>query len=126
MPMNIRPLLVSVASALILAAASGCSKEEVVPELTANEVVSGAPEAFKGASAEVQKLAADAAAAISNQDYPTAWEHLQALNSNANLTDAQKEFVAASIAAVGAEMNKAEEAGNEAAEEALRFHRANK
>ena len=30
-----------------------------------------------------------------------------------------------SVAAVGAEMNKAEDIGNEAAQEALRIHRAN-
>lgn len=120
--------ILSCASTLVaaLVLASGCSKESVAPQISTAEVVAGAPEAFKGAPADVQKLAAEAAEAIGSQDYPTAWDRLQTLNGTPNLTDPQKEFVAASIAAVGAEMNKAEETGNEAAQEALRVHRANK
>jgi hypothetical protein len=105
---------------------SGCSKEQPLKEITAAEIVAGAPEAFQGAPADVQTLAAEAAEAISKQEFPTAWDRLQALNGSPNLTDAQKEFIATSIATVGAEMNKAEESGNEAAQEALKFHRANK
>lgn len=111
---------------LVLALASGCSKELPAPEISTAQIVAGAPEAFKGAPAEVQTLAAEAAEAIGKQDYPTAWDRLQTLSGTPNLTDAQKEFVAGSIATVGAEMNKAEESGNEAAQEALRIHRANK
>ncbi len=105
---------------------SGCSKEQPLAEVTTAQIVAGAPEAFKGAPANVQTLAAEATEAIGKQDFPTAWDRLQTLNGTPNLTDAQKEFVATSIATVGAEMNKAEESGNEAAQEALKFHRANK
>ncbi len=105
---------------------SGCSKEQAAPEISTADIVAGAPEAFKGAPADVQSLAAEIVAAINSQDFPTAWGKLQILNDTPNLSDPQKEFVAASIASVGAEVNKAEEAGNEAAQEALNFHRANK
>lgn len=111
---------------LTLAFASGCSKDQPAPEISTAQIVAGAPEAFKGAPATVQTMAAEIVDAIGKQDYPAAWERLQTLNGTPNLSDAQKEFVAASIATVGAEMNKAEESGNEAAQEALKFHRANK
>jgi len=117
---------VAIAIAIAIACASGCTKEQPLAEVTTAQIVAGAPEAFKGSPTEVQTMAAEAVDAIGKQDYPTAWDRLQTLNGTPNLTDAQKEFVAASIATVGAEMNKAEESGNEAAQEALKFHRANK
>ncbi|MGE3309658.1 MAG: hypothetical protein AB7O66_06785 [Limisphaerales bacterium] len=119
-------LLIALPLAFVLGLAAGCSKDQSAPEISTTEIVAGAPEAFRGAAADLQSLAAEVVDAIGKQDYPTAWERLQTLNAAPNLTDPQKEFVAASIATVGAEMNKAEESGNEAAQEALRIHRANK
>lgn len=116
-------LALALASALL---APGCSREKAPADITTAQIVAGAPEAFKGAPADVQKLAAEITDAIGKQDFPTAWDKLQSLNSQPNLTDAQKEFVASSITSVGAEVNKAEASGNEAAQEALKFHRANK
>lgn len=117
---------IALLAALGLALLTGCSKEQPLPEIDTAQIVAGAPEAFQGAPADVQKLAAEVAEAINAQDFTTAWERLQTLNGTPNLTEAQKEFVASSIATVGAEVNKAEESGNEAAQEALRIHRANK
>lgn len=116
---------------LVLAAAaatlSACEREAKQPEaLTSEQITGSVPEVFKGADAESRQLAADVVDAIGKQDYATAWAKLQDLNARPNLTDAQKEFVASSIASVGAEVNKAEESGDEAAQEALQFHRANK
>jgi len=121
-----KPSLAFVLLGVALLLNSGCSSEKAPPEISTSQIVSGAPDVFKGATAETQKLAADAVEAIGKQDFTTAWEKLQTLNATPNLTEPQKEFVAASIASVGAEVNKAEESGNEAAQEALKFHRANK
>ena len=127
-----RALLPSMKSILALALAAvacltcGCGSEKAPPEISTSQIAAGAPDVFKGASAETQKLAAEAVEAIGKQDFTTAWEKLQTLNATPNLTEPQKEFVAASIASVGAEVNKAEESGNEVAQEALKFHRANK
>ncbi len=119
-------LLIALPLVAALGLATGCSRDQPAPEISTAQIVAGAPEAFQGAPADVQTLAAEVVDAIGKQDYPAAWERLQTLNATPNLTDAQKEFVAGSIATVGAEMNKAEESGNEAAQEALKFHRANK
>ncbi|MBL9126232.1 MAG: hypothetical protein JNL97_01235 [Verrucomicrobiales bacterium] len=124
--MRLAPIRLAALGLCVSVLVSGCGKESLPPQVSTAQVVAGAPEMFKGAPADVQKLAAEAAEAIGKQDYPTAWDRLQTLNATPNLTDAQKEFVASSVAAVGAEMNKAEETGNEAAQEALRIHRANK
>lgn len=117
----------TLALALASAAFSGCEKEARQPKaLSTAEVSSGAPAAFKDAPAAVKQLAADIAEAIAKQDFTSAWDKLQTLNARPGLTDAQKEFVASGIASVGAEMQKSESTGNEAAQEALRVHRANK
>jgi len=95
-------------------------------EISSDQVTSGLPTAFKDASPQVKTLVADITDAIGKQDYPAAREKLEILNATPGLTEPQKEFVAASIATVGAELGKAEESGNEAAEEAARIHRATK
>ncbi len=106
---------------------SGCDRGSKAPELiSTDQVSSGVPEMFKSAPTEVRQLATEAAEAIKSQEFAVAWEKLQALNSRTGLTDDQKAFVAQSISSVGAEMQKSEESGNEAAEQALKFHRANK
>lgn len=117
--------------ALLLAAAcvafGACSREGAAPKAISTQEVSGnVPEVFKGAPPAVRQLAAEVVDAIGKQDYAAAWEKLQTLNARPGLTDAQKEFVASSIASVGAEVQKAEATGNEAAQEAMKIHRANK
>lgn len=125
--MNPHLVLASFLSAGLLFAGAGCGESHKQPAaITTQQVAAGVPEAFKGAPAEVQTLVADIVKAIGEQDYPTAWDKLQTLNARPGLSDAQKEFVASSISSVGAEVNKAEESGNEAAQEALKIHRANK
>jgi hypothetical protein len=112
------------AAALVLA---GCgSDSEPPPVITTQEITGTAPDVFNGAPADVRQLAADAVEAINSQDYTTAWDKLQELNTREGLTDEQKDFVAQSIASVGAEVQRAEQAGDEAAQKALEFHRANK
>lgn len=107
---------------------TGCGggESEPPPAISAEEISGNVPDVFKGASAEVRELATAVVEAIANQDFTAAWGHLQDLNLKPGLTDEQKDFVAQSIASVGAELQKAEEAGNEAAQRALQFHRANK
>jgi hypothetical protein len=110
-----------------LAFSSGCSEDpKHLPELSINQIAEGAPEAFRGAPAEVGQLAADAANAIAAEDHPTAWEKLQALQASPDLTPAQRDFVAQSITAVSQALEAAEAAGNEAAQQLREFHRANK
>lgn len=105
----------------------GCGESSTpLQEISTQEIVGNVPGVFDGAPAEVRQLAADVVAAIEQQDFTTAWDKLQVLGGREGLTDAQKEFVAESLASVGAEVQKAEEAGNEAAQQALQFHRANK
>ena len=126
-PVPVPVLVLALASALATAAISGCDQGARQPKtLTPTEVSGGAPAAFKDAPPAVKQLALEIADAITKQDFTTAWERLQSLNARPGLTDAQKEFVASGIASVGAEMQKAETTGNEAAQEALRIHRANK
>ena len=117
-------LLPLVACSLLLSA--GCGKESPPPAVAVDQIAAGVPEAFKGAPAAVQTLVKEIVDAIGQQDFPTAWDKLQELNARPGLTDAQKEFVAGSIASVGAEVNKAESTGDEAAKQAIEFHRANK
>lgn len=117
----------TLALAVLALTAAGCGRDAKLPEaISTQQVAAGVPEAFKGAKPEVQTLVSEIVDAIGKQDYPAAWDKLQTLNARPGLTDAQKEFVASSIASVGAEVNKAEESGNEAAQQALQFHRANK
>lgn len=105
----------------------GCSEDpKHLPELSINEIAEGAPEAFRGAPADIGQLAADAANAIAAEDHPTAWSKLQALQASPDLTPAQRDFVAQSIAAVSQALEAAEAAGNEAAQQLREFHRANK
>jgi hypothetical protein len=106
---------------------TGCGDNtEPPPPISTEQITGAAPDVFNGAPAELRQLAADAVAAINGQDFPTAWDKLQELNAREGLTDAQKDFVAQGIASVGAEVQKAEQAGDEAAQKALEFHRANK
>ncbi len=121
------PVLFAVALALAIPTISGCDREARQPKaLTTTEVSGGAPAAFKDAPPAVKQLVTELSDAIAKQDFTTAWERLQTLNARPGLTDAQKEFVASGITSVGAEMQKAETTGNEAAQETLRIHRANK
>lgn len=122
---SLLPSLLLAAGLAWVAAGCGDSAKQP-PAISTQQVAAGVPDAFKGAPAAVQTLVAEIVKAIDEKDYPTAWDRLQTLNARPGLTDAQKEFVASSIASVGAEVNKAEETGNEAAQEALRIHRANK
>lgn len=123
--LSFRPLAVALSAAALLL--TGCDREAAQPkEITSSQIVGSAPEVFKGASQETQQLASDVVEAINKQDFATAWAKLQDLNVREGLTDAQKQFVAESISSVGAEMQKAESSGNEAAQKALEFHRANK
>lgn len=116
----------AIASLLVLLM-TGCERAAKLPEAISTEQITGnVPEVFKGASAEVRQLAADVVEAISQKDFATAWGKLQDLNAREGLTPGQKDFVAQSIASVGAEVQKAEETGNEEAQKALQFHRANK
>lgn len=125
--MNTASLLTYACTALLLVAITGCGQRSEPPPAISTEQITGTvPEMFKSAPTEVKQLAADVVDAIGKQDYATAWGKLQELNGREGLNEAQKEFVAQSIASVGAEMQKSEESGNEAAQEALRFHRANK
>lgn len=122
-----RPLLRSLAVVVLSLALAGCEKPAAQPkEISSAQIVGSAPEVFKGAPQEVQQLASDVVEAINKQEFTTAWDKLQELNTKPGLTDAQKEFVAESISSVGAEVQKAEGSGNEAAQKALEFHRANK
>ena len=115
------------AALLILALiVAGCGRSGPPPEMTAEEITSNAPGIFDGASTEVRQLAGDVVDAISRQDFTTAWTKLQELDSRPELTPEQREFVAQSMASVGAEVRSAEQAGNEAAQQVLEFHRANK
>jgi hypothetical protein len=107
--------------------AAGCGSSSDAPEaLTMDEISSAAPNAFAGAQAEIAQLSNEAIEAINQQDYTTAWGKLQDLSARPDLTPEQREFVAQSIASVAAEVARAEEAGDEAARQALQFHRANK
>jgi hypothetical protein len=107
--------------------ASGCSEDpKHLPELSIDQIAQGAPEAFRGAPAEIGQLAADAANAIAAGDHATAWDKLQTLQGAPDLTPSQRDFVAQSIASVGQALQEAEAAGQEAAQQALEFHRANK
>lgn len=117
-------LLPLVAACLVFTA--GCGKDAPPPAVAVDQIAAGVPEAFKGAPPAVQTLVKEIVDAIGQQDFPTAWDKLQELNARPGLNDAQKEFVAGSIASVGAEVNKAENTGDEAAKQALEFHRANK
>lgn len=111
----------------LLTISTGCSEDpKHLPELSINQIAEGAPEAFRGAPAEIGQMAADAANAIAAEDHPTAWAHLQALQASPDLTPAQRDFVAQSIAAVSQALEAAEAAGNEAAQQLREFHRANK
>ncbi len=123
-----RSSLIVCCLAVSLFAVTGCG-ERGAPQpkaLTADQITGSVPEVFKGAPAEVAQLAADVVDAIGKQDFTTAWDKLQTLNASPGLSDAQKDFVASSIASVGAEVQKAEGSGDEAAQQALEFHRANK
>lgn len=114
-------------ASLVVLLTTGCEREAKQPEAISTEQITGnVPEVFKGAPAEVRQLAADVVEAINQQDFATAWGKLQDLNAREGLTPGQKDFVAQSIASVGAEVQKAEETGNEEAQKALQFHRANK
>jgi hypothetical protein len=115
------------AALLILAiAVAGCGRSGPPPELSTEQISNNAPGVFDGAPAEVRQLASDVVDAIGGQDFTTAWTKLQELDSRPELTPAQREFVAQSMASVGAEVRNAEQAGNEAAQRVLEFHRANK
>jgi hypothetical protein len=106
---------------------TGCGPGAGLPkEVTTQEVESGVTELFKTAKPEARKLAEEIAEAIKKQDFTSAWDKLHTLAEQPGLTDPQKSFVASSTASVGAEVNKAEATGNEAAKQALEFHRANK
>ena len=106
---------------------AGCGPGPGLPkEVTSKEVESGVTEIFKTAKPEVRKLAEEVAEAIKKQDFTSAWDKLHTLGEQPGLTDPQKSFVASSTASVGAEVNKAEAAGDETAKQALEFHRANK
>lgn len=110
-----------------LCLSSGCGRESEQPAVLTSEQITGSvPDVFKGAPADIGQLAADVVDALGKQDYTTAWAKLQELNVRPELTPDQKAFVAESIASVGAEVNKAEESGSEAAQQALEFYRANK
>lgn len=126
--LTLRPILVATALAALLAlGGTGCGNPDGhVKAVTTKEVEVGVEGIFKTAPAETRQLAIEVADAIRKQDYPTAWEKLQTLGGHTGLTPDQREFVASSTAAVGAEVQKAEAAGNEAAKQALEFHRANK
>jgi hypothetical protein len=121
-----RSIYLSLLGAAVILVAGCGSDSEPPPVLSTEQITSSAPGVFDGAPAEVRQLASDAVEAINNQDYPTAWDKLQELNSLPDLTDEQKDFVAQSIASVGAQVQQAEESGDEAAQEVLKFHRANK
>lgn len=119
------PTLLALATAL--AVTTGCGPGAGLPkEISAQEVESNVTAIFQSAPAETRKLAEEVADAIQKQDFTTAWDKLQALGEKTGLTDAQKAFVASSTASVGAEVNKAGAAGDEKAQEAIEFHRANK
>ncbi len=128
--MNVKslyPASLLITALAIAPLAGGCGRGSDAPAaISTDQVSSGVPEMFRSAPAEVRQLATEAAEAIKSQDFTVAWDKLQALNSRTGLTDDQKAFVAQGIASVGAEMQKSEEAGNEAAQQALKFHRANK
>lgn len=120
-------------TALLLALAvvplslAGCGKGAGLPkEISTREVETGVAAIFKTATPETRKLAEEVVAAIQKQDFPTAWEKLQTLGQQPGLSDSQKEFVASSTASVATEVRKAEASGDEAAKQALEFHRANK
>lgn len=122
-----RTLAFCLACSLLPIVLTGCGDGPGHPkEISTKEVATGVEALFKSATPENRQLAIDIAAAIEKQDFTTAWDKLQTLSAQPGLTDPQKEFVASSTAAVGAEVNKAEAAGDEAAKAALEFHRANK
>ncbi len=111
----------------VLLLAAGCTRESEQPVILTQEQITGnVPEVFKGAPPEVAQLAADVVESVGAKDSTTAWAKLQQLNARPDLTEEQKTFVAESISSLGAEVNKAEQAGDEAAQKALEFYRANK
>lgn len=124
--MSYRTFLLPLALALSVTALSGCNRPGLPKEISTQEVQTGVAGLFQSAPASAKQLANEVAEAMKGQDFPTAWTKLQLLAQEQGLNGAQTEFVTSSIAAVGAEVHKAEEAGNEEAKKALEFHRANK
>ncbi len=119
----LRSLTAVFASALL----AGCGRNPEPPAaISTDEITGSAASVFNAADAEIRELMTEAVAAIQQQDLPVAWEKLQILSGRADLSPEQQEFVAQSIAAVGAEMDRAALSGNQAAQQALEFHRANK
>ncbi len=124
--MSYRTFLLPLALGLAVAGFSGCDRQGLPKEISKQEIQTGVAGLFQSAPPAAKQLANEVAEAMKGQDFPTAWSKLQILAQEQGLNDAQREFVTSSIAAVGAEVQKAEEAGNEEAKKALEFHRANK
>lgn len=113
---------------ILLLTFAGCgeSAPEAEPILSASEIAEATPEVFGDADAETRELANATAAAVESEDLSKAWGSLQELGGRPGLTDAQREFIARSEASVGAQLNKAAEAGDASARQLLELHRAHK
>lgn len=108
-------------------AVAGCGSGDKAPELVGVEDISqGAASAFQSGQAEIQELSNQVVEALGRRDFNGAWGALQDLNAHPDLTAEQRAFVAQSLASVGAELQKAEQSGDDRARQTLEFHRANK
>jgi len=106
--------------------ASGCGRGSAPKAVARSDIPAQLDRLFAKAPDQAREVAAQARRALGAGDLSGAWVALQALSESQDLTKEQQKFLAGAIVALGAEIDKARQQGDERADEAQRMHRMSK
>lgn len=104
----------------------GCGRSGAPREVAVKDLPTESKGLFDQAAPDVKTLATGALTALEGKDWAAAWAAFQVLSERKDLTAAQREFVASSLVTVGAQMQKAGDAGDAKAESVRQAYRATK
>jgi hypothetical protein len=105
---------------------TGCSRQSPEPSsLSMQEVPGAISNAFKDAPPELNKAATEISLAVADDD-PSAWEALQRLSNQPDLTEAQRQAAARSMTVVLSNLQASVQKGDKKAEEEMKRYQASK
>jgi hypothetical protein len=120
--MKTRTNLSALAGSLLLALAAGCSKSATQQVLEPAKVPAVMNKAFQSAPDETKQQASTFVSAFQGQDVPKAFELLQKLSQQSNLSAEQRATVARAMQTTMQQLQVAAQSGNEAAKAALHHY----
>ena len=105
-------------SLLLIAAVAGCSKNSATA-LAPDQIPVAVKQAFQQASGDTKALAGDVVSAVQSQDPATAFNSLQQLEQQKDLTPEQRAIAARAMAATMPQLQTAAQKGNPTAQAVL-------